>query len=136
MSNNPRNGKIAGIDAAPQRAVFTPLTAPGEPERRERNRVDFGHDVKLWRMGIAMTQMQASIALGINIQTIRNWEQGLHIPLPGVRVVIRLAMSAIWHNLDEWGKGATRGATTHPILERVELKRAHSSKWLDKFLIA
>ena len=136
MDENPRNGKIEALDAAPTRAVFTPLTAPGERERRENNKRLFGQDVARWRRALAMTQVQASVVLGIHLQTLRNWEQGLQLPPPGVRNVIRLAMSAVWHNLGEWGRGSTATIEMHPVQERVNLKRRpKSSDWLISLLV-
>ena len=131
MEKKQQNRRLATLDHPPKRAVFTPLSAPGERERRDRNKRLFGADVARWRRAQAMTQMQASVALGVHIQTLRNWEQGLQLPPPGVRNMIRLAMMAVWHNLGEWGHGKTAQTTMHPVYERVEMKRSPKiTDWL------
>ncbi|MGM0506848.1 MAG: helix-turn-helix domain-containing protein [Bacteroidota bacterium] len=62
----------------------------GEREAAERVVIE-DPDVVSIRRSYEMTQMEFSTLLGVNVGTLRNWEQGRRVPQGPVRVLLCIA---------------------------------------------
>ena len=77
--------------ADPLAGIKQPIRAVGGPHPGKRH-VEFeGIDVLEIRQGFYMTQRQFARLLGINIKTLRNWEQGRRLPHGPARALLRVA---------------------------------------------
>lgn len=75
--------------------VLESIREAGQIWRGEREAADQlvleDPDVVAIRRSYEMTQMEFSTLLGVNVGTLRNWEQGRRIPQGPVRVLLRIA---------------------------------------------
>lgn len=75
--------------------VLESIHEAGQIWRGEREAADLtvisDPDVTAIRRSYEMTQMEFSTLLGVNVGTLRNWEQGRRIPQGPVRVLLRIA---------------------------------------------
>lgn len=96
-----------------------PIDKPGERERRRSNIAEFGHHVTRWRLALHLTQVQAATELGVTATVIAAWETGVYAPRKLHQRMVRLAMSAVFHNQLPYGIAQQdREMTMHPVLMR------------------
>ena len=85
-----------------------PLAVPGAPGRREFEPVDVREIRRLFRL----TRRQFAEMIGINRETLRNWESGRRNPQGPARALLRIAAAdpdvvaaVLVRNRVTWGRG-------------------------------
>lgn len=113
------------------RYLKRPLSYPGERERRERNRALFGDLVRHWRLSLHLRQADAARLLNISTQAVWRYEAGVEVPAAKHRHLLRLAMTALYHNLPLYGSTPQHiEETVHPVLARAYVRKPSKVKML------
>ncbi|MEK7446329.1 MAG: NadS family protein [candidate division NC10 bacterium] len=61
-------------------------------ERRPSRAIDFKpEDVRAIRQGLAKSQTEFALLIGVSVATLRNWEQGRRVPEGPARALLRVA---------------------------------------------
>lgn len=72
-------------------ADFARAIPRGQRQRILRDELSGGGDVSALRCFVGMTQAEFSMALGISVHTLRNWEQGRRTPHGPALALLRIA---------------------------------------------